>query len=90
MVAQYQIIQKTLSSIDLNVLKGSRYQKKEFDEMLKNLIQFIDKKIKIRVFFLNKPIKLSRTGKRQAVINGMNIDFQKISENILKIKKIEK
>lgn len=83
LVAQYQIIQNNLSSIDLHVLKGSRYQKKEFDEMLKNLIQFIDKKIKIRVFFLKKPIQLSRTGKRQTVINNMKIDFQKITKNKL-------
>ena len=80
LVAQYQIIQNNFSSIDLNILKGSRYQKKEFDEMVKNLTQFIDKKIKIRVFFLNKPIKLGVTGKRQAVINRMSIDFQKIHE----------
>jgi len=32
------------------------------------------------VFFLNKPIKLGVTGKRQAVINRMSIDFQKIHE----------
>ena len=78
LVKQYQVIQEERGAIALRVVKGSRFAEDLFErEIVTRLRQYLGAETRIDVSFVDH-IPLVRTGKRQAVISKLNLDFQKL------------
>jgi len=78
LVRQYQVVQEERGAITLKVVKGSRFAPDLFDrEILSVLRQYLGEETRIDVEFVDL-IPLVRTGKRQAVISKLRLDFQKL------------
>ena len=80
-VKQYQVIQTELAKITLNIVKASRFDNEIFNKILDELKQYLGKEMKIEVKFQDK-IELTKTGKHQAVLSKIPIDFQKIRQSL--------
>ena len=79
LVRQYQVVQEERGAIILKVVKGSRFAPDLFErEILSVLRQYLGEETRIDVQFVDL-IPLVRTGKRQAVISKLSLDFQKLS-----------
>ncbi len=78
LVRQYQVIQEERGAITLKVVKGSRFAPELFErEILTVLRRYLGEETRIDVQFVDL-IPLVRTGKRQAVISRLSLDFQKL------------
>jgi phenylacetate-CoA ligase len=78
LVRQYQVIQEERGAIVLKIVKGSRFADELFErEILQVLRQYLGEETRIDVQFVDL-IPLVRTGKRQAVISKLSLDFQKL------------
>ena len=79
LVKQYQVIQEEAGSIVFKVVKGPRFSSELFEgEILRALRQHMGEETRIDVQFVDL-IPLVRTGKRQAVISKLSLDFQKLT-----------
>ncbi len=79
-IRQFQIVQNKIGEIDLNIVKGRRFQEKALQKILAGIKQFLGQDLKIKVHYL-AAIPLGRTGKHQHSISYLDLDFQKISQN---------
>ena len=78
LVRQFQVVQEERGAIILKVVKGGRYSAELFErEILQVLRQYLGEETRIDVQFVDL-IPLVRTGKRQAVISKLSLDFQKL------------
>ena len=78
LVRQYQVVQEERGAITLKVVKGSRFTPELFErEILTVLRRYLGEETRIDVQFVDL-IPLVRTGKRQAVISKLSLDFQKL------------
>ena len=78
LVRQYQVIQEERGALVLKVVKGARFAPDLFErEILQVLRQYLGVETRIDVQFVDL-IPLVRTGKRQAVISKLSLDFQKL------------
>ena len=78
LVKQYQIVQEEPGGIVFKVVKGTRFTTELFDrEILRGLREQMGEETRIDVQFVDL-IPLVRTGKRQAVISKLSLDFQKL------------
>jgi len=78
LVRQFQVIQEERGAIILKVVKGSRFAQDLFErEILSVFRQYLGEETKIDVQFVDL-IPLVRTGKRQAVVSKLSLDFQKL------------
>ena len=79
LVRQYQVVQEERGAIVLKVVKGSRFAPDLFErEILAVLRKYLGEETRIAVEFVDL-IPLVRTGKRQAVISKLSLDFQKLN-----------
>jgi len=78
-VRQFQIIQDRLGSMTLKIVKADRFNNSLFEEMLTGLRRYVGKEMDIQVDFVDS-IPLVRTGKHQATISHLNLDFQELNE----------
>jgi phenylacetate-CoA ligase len=80
MIRQYQVIQETYGAIILKIIKSPRFNEEIFEkEIIFSLKKFLGRDIKIDVQFVEE-IPLGRTGKHQACISKLDIDFQNLGE----------
>ena len=78
LVKQYQVIQEERGALVLKVVKGARFAPDLFErEILRVLRQYLGEETRIDVQFVDL-IPLVRTGKRQAVISKLSLDFQNL------------
>ncbi|MEO8359032.1 MAG: glycosyltransferase [Vicinamibacteria bacterium] len=78
LVRQFQVVQEERGAIILKVVKGSRFAPDLFEkEILSVFRQYLGEETRIDVQFVDL-IPLVRTGKRQAVISKLSLDFQKL------------
>jgi len=78
LVRQYQVVQEERGAIVLKVVKGSRFAPDLFErEILSVLRRYLGEETRIDVQFVDL-IPLVRTGKRQAVVSKLSLDFQKL------------
>jgi phenylacetate-CoA ligase len=78
LVRQYQVVQEERGAIILKVVKGSRFTPALFEkEILAVLHRYLGETTRIDVQYVDL-IPLVRTGKRQAVISKLSLDFQKL------------
>ena len=78
LVRQFQVIQEERAAIILKVVKGSRFAPELFErEILSVLRRYLGEETRIDVQFVDL-IPLVRTGKRQAVISKLSLDFQNL------------
>ena len=74
-VRKYQIVQEKFGEIDFYVIKGTRFTKATFEEILGVLHRHLGADLQIHVHFVDE-IELVRTGKHNAVLSRLKIDFQ--------------
>lgn len=78
LVRQYQVIQEERGAIALKVVKGARFDAEQFEAaLLAELRRTLGVETRIDVEFVDL-IPLVRTGKRQAVISKLGLDYQKL------------
>ena len=78
-VRQFQIIQKRLGHLTLKIVKADRFNDQLFNEILDGLRRYVGKEMEIAIEFVDS-IPMVRTGKHQATISELNLDFQKINQ----------
>jgi phenylacetate-CoA ligase len=75
-IEQFQIHQSNPEGFELRVIKGRRFEQKDFKAAIDGLREFVgDTPIDIRFV---KEIPLIRTGKRSPVVSTLNYDFQEL------------
>lgn len=75
-VRRYQVIQHRFGEIEMQIIKGSRFTEATMERILTILRDHLGKDMRIEVKYVDK-IAMVRTGKHQAVIQKMRIDFQR-------------
>ena len=78
-VRQFQIVQERLRHLTLKIVKADRFNDQLFAEILAGLRRYVGTEMEIRVEFVDF-IPLVRTGKHQATISRLNLDFQKLDQ----------
>jgi phenylacetate-CoA ligase len=78
-VRQFQIVQARLGHLTLKIVRADRFNDQLFDEILAGLRKYVGKEMEIEVEFLDS-IPMVRTGKHQATISHLNLDFQKLDQ----------
>ena len=78
LVRQYQVVQHKPGAITLRLVKGHRFSDQLLEEMLTALRVYVGDSTEIVVESVDL-IPLGRTGKRQAVISSVPLDYQDIS-----------
>jgi phenylacetate-CoA ligase len=78
-VRQFQIIQDRLGHLIIKIVKADRFNNGLFDEILSGLRRYVGKEMEIEVEFVTS-IPMVRTGKHQATISHLGLDFQNLSE----------
>ncbi len=76
-VRQFQVIQHQLTRLTLKIVKADRFNDQLFEEILDGLRRFVGDKMEIEVEFVDS-IPMVRTGKHQATISHLGLDFQKL------------
>lgn len=76
-VRQFQIIQDQRNHLKLRIVKADRFNDQLFDEALDGLRKFVGEKMELDVEFVES-IALVRTGKHQATISLLDLDFQRL------------
>ena len=82
-ITQYQIIQNKLKEVDLLIIKGPRFYKAKFDEIIRELKTFMGLQTRINIKFV-KNIAMVRTGKHQGAVSNIKLDFQAIKTEVKK------
>ncbi len=77
-VKQFQIIQDRLGHLTLKIVKADRFNDPLFEEILYGLRKFVGEKMEMEIKFVDS-IALVRTGKHQATISHLDLDFQNLS-----------
>jgi len=78
-VRQFQIIQNRLGHLTLKVVKADRFNETLFQEILEGLRKFVGTEMEIEIEFVDS-IPMVRTGKHQATISHLNLDFQHLDQ----------
>jgi phenylacetate-CoA ligase len=78
-VRQFQIIQESLGHLTLKIVKADRFNDRLFAEILEGLRRYVGTEMEIVVEFVDS-IPMVRTGKHQATISRLNLDFQKLDQ----------
>jgi len=78
-VRQFQIIQSSLGSMTMKIVKADRFNDELFEKILTGLRKFVGNEMKIEVDFVES-IPMVRTGKHQATISHLNLDFQELDQ----------
>jgi phenylacetate-coenzyme A ligase PaaK-like adenylate-forming protein len=78
-VRQFQIIQSRLGHLTLKIVKADRFNDQLFQEILSGLRRYVGAEMEIEVEFVDS-IPMVRTGKHQATISQLNLDFQKLDQ----------
>ena len=78
-VRQFQIIQTRLRHLTLKIVKADRFNDQLFGEILAGLRRYVGAEMEINVEFEDS-IPMVRTGKHQATISLLNLDFQKLDQ----------
>lgn len=81
MIAQYKIIQSTLESIELQVVKSLRFDDHSFAAVLTELRSYLGNETMINVTYHDE-IPMVRTGKQQGSVSLLNFDFQELRSAI--------
>jgi phenylacetate-CoA ligase len=76
-VRQYQIVQDEPAALTLKVVKAARFDEAVFAEALRELRHYLGEGTRIEVEFVEH-IPMVRTGKRQATLSKVKIDFQEL------------
>jgi len=76
-VRQFQIIQDRLGHMILKIVKADRFNDALLEEMLVGLRRYVGTQMEIQVEFVDS-IPMVRTGKHQATISHLNLDFQEL------------
>jgi len=80
LVKQFQIIQDRLGHLTLRIVKADRFNDQLFDNILAGLRKFVGEGMQMEIEFVDS-IPLVRTGKHQATISHLNLDFQALTPN---------
>ncbi len=78
LVRQYQVVQHRPGAITLRLVKGHRFSDQHLEAMLSALRQYMGASTEIVVESVDL-VPLGRTGKRQAVVSSVPLDYQDIS-----------
>ena len=78
LLRQYQVVQTRRGAMTLKLVKGPRFSDQHVDEMLAALRAYVGPTTEIDVEFVDL-VPLGRTGKRQAVMSSVPVDYQDIS-----------
>jgi len=78
LIRQYQVVQTRRGAMTLKLVKGPRFSDQQLDEMLAALREYVGPTTEIDVEFVDL-VPLGRTGKRQAVMSSVPVDYQDIS-----------
>jgi phenylacetate-CoA ligase len=78
-VRQFQIIQEDLRRLTLKIVKADRFTDQLFTEILDGLRRYVGKEMEIELEFVDF-IPMVRTGKHQATISRLNLDFQNLNQ----------
>jgi phenylacetate-CoA ligase len=78
---QFQVIQERLGAITLKVVPGPQFSERTLGALLAGLRPFLGETMQIEVEQV-EAIPLVRTGKRTCVVSRLNLDFQRLSEQI--------
>jgi phenylacetate-CoA ligase len=81
-VRQFQIVQSCLGHLTLKIVKADRFNEQLFGEILTGLRRYVGEEMEIEVEFVNS-IPMVRTGKHQATISQLNLDFQKLDRKAI-------
>ena len=81
-IKQFQIIQEHPQHLTLKIVKADRFNEALFEAILDGLRRYIGTEMKITVEFMDS-IPMVRTGKHQATISRLNIDFQQLTAKVL-------
>jgi phenylacetate-CoA ligase len=76
-VRQFQVVQEQAGAVVLKVVKAPRFDERAFGEALATLRRYLGRGTRIDVEFV-AAIPLVRTGKRQATLSKVKIDFQEL------------
>lgn len=79
-VRQFQIVQRCLGQMKLKIVKADRYNDELFGEIIQGLRRYVGEEMVIETEFVSS-IPLIRTGKHQATISELNLDFQKLNQD---------
>lgn len=74
-IRQFQVIQEKVGSVKLRVVKGLRFNEGAFQELLATVRRYLGEDMVIDVEFTDR-IEMVRTGKHQASISRLKLDFQ--------------
>jgi phenylacetate-CoA ligase len=74
---QFQVLQEQPGAVVLKVVKAPRFDERAFGEALATLRRYLGRGARIDVEFVDA-IPLVRTGKRQATLSKVKIDFQEL------------
>jgi len=82
-IRQFQIVQDRLGQITLRIVKADSFYEPLFEEILTGMRRYVGAEMEIQVEFVDS-IPMVRTGKHQATISHLNLDFQglDISEEV--------
>ena len=78
-VRQFQIIQTRLRHLTLKIVKADRFNDQLLSEILEGLRRYVGAEMEIDVEFVDF-IPMVRTGKHQATISLLNLDFQRLDQ----------
>lgn len=70
----YQVIQKTVDRIELNLVKGETFEENNFNKSIDELKKWIGNSIKIDIKFI-KDIPETKNGKRRYFFSEVKVDF---------------
>jgi phenylacetate-CoA ligase len=76
-IRQFQVVQERAGAVLLKVVKAPRFDQGVFDEALATLRRYLGRGARIEVEFVAS-IPMVRTGKRQATLSKVKIDFQEL------------
>jgi phenylacetate-CoA ligase len=79
-VRQFQIIQERLGHMTLKIIKADRFNDALFEDVLTGLRRYVGTAMEIQVEFVDS-IPMVRTGKHQATVSHLNLDFQRLDQN---------
>lgn len=77
-VKQFQIVQDRLGHLILKVVKADRFNDQLFEDIVAGLRKFVGENMDIEIHFVDT-IPMVRTGKHQATISLLDMDFQALS-----------
>jgi phenylacetate-CoA ligase len=78
---QFQVVQERAGALVLKVVKAPRFEENAFAEALATLRRYLGQETRIDVEFVPS-IPMVRTGKRQATLSNVKIDFQELRSSV--------